>query len=138
MSEPRIARVAGEAFSLITGVDFGYTGLERDRPEGIESGPDDDPSDEDVEIDLDDDLPWPDPIKIQAWWSANSGRFQAGTRYFMGETLSRDNCLRVLKTGYQRQRIAAALYLSLLSPGTPLFEWRAPAWRQQQLLAQMT
>jgi len=31
----------------------------------------------------------------------------------------------VLKEGFQRQRIAAALYLSLLNPGTPLFEWRA-------------
>jgi hypothetical protein len=28
--------------------------------------------------------------------------------------------------------------LSLLNPGTPLFKWRAPAWRQQRLLATMT
>jgi hypothetical protein len=56
----------------------------------------------------------------------------------MGEPLNRENCLRVLKEGFQRQRIAAALYLSLLNPGTPLFEWRAPAWRQQRLLATMT
>jgi len=53
----------------------------------------------------------------------------------MGEPLNAENCQRVLRTGYQRQRIAAALYLSLLNPGTPLFEWRAPARRQQRLLA---
>ena len=59
-------------------------------------------------------------------------------RYFIGEPLNRENCLRVLKDGFQRQRIAAAIYLSLLNPGTPLFEWRAPAWRQQRLLSTMT
>ena len=39
--------------------------------------------------------------------------------------------------GARRGAIAAALYLSLLNPGTPLFEWRAPARRQQRLLAEM-
>jgi hypothetical protein len=56
----------------------------------------------------------------------------------MGQPLNRDHCLKVLKEGFQRQRIAAAVYLSLLNPGTPLFEWRAPARRQQRLLAEMT
>jgi hypothetical protein len=49
----------------------------------------------------------------------------------MGEPLERHVCLRVLQGGYQRQRRAASLYLSLLNSGTPLFEWRAPAWRQK-------
>jgi len=83
-------------------------------------------------------LPGPDQKLIQVWWHANSHRFEPGVRYFMGEPLNRENCLRVLREGYQRQRIAAALYRSLLNPGTPLFEWRAPAWRQQRLLATMT
>jgi hypothetical protein len=43
-----------------------------------------------------------------------------------------------LKTGFQRQRIAAAEYLTLLAPGTPLFNTAAPAWRQQRLLAKMS
>ena len=34
-------------------------------------------------------------------------------------------------TGYQRQRAAAALELAILKPGRPLFEVRAPGWRQQ-------
>ena len=40
----------------------------------------------------------------------------------------------VLKTGYQRQRIAAALELAIHQPGTPLFETRAPGFVQQRLL----
>jgi uncharacterized protein (TIGR02270 family) len=135
MSDDGKARIAGEAFSLITGLDLARLDLERRPPERLESGPNDDPDDSNVEMDEDNGLPWPDETRVEAWWAENSQRFQPGTRYFMGEPLNGDNCLRVLREGYQRQRIAAALYLSLLNPGTPLFEWRAPARRQQRLLA---
>jgi uncharacterized protein (TIGR02270 family) len=138
MTNDKLARLAGESFSFITGLDLAWLDLERKPPENFESGPNDDPNDPNVEMDEDDGLPWPDQKLIQGWWDANSQRFQPGVRYFMGEPLNRENCLRVLKEGFQRQRIAAALYLSLLNPGTPLFEWRAPAWRQQRLLARMT
>jgi len=40
----------------------------------------------------------------------------------------------VLRTGYQRQRIAAALELAIHQPGIPLFETRAPGFVQQKLL----
>lgn len=44
---------------------------------------------------------------------------------------------RLLREGFQRQRIAAAEYLCLLQPGTPLFYTSAPAWRQKRWLAKM-
>jgi uncharacterized protein (TIGR02270 family) len=138
MAEIKTTRLAGEAFSLITGLDLAWLDLEVKPPENFESGPNDDPNDPNVDMDEDDGLPWPDAIELQAWWHANSQRFQPGMRYFMGQPLNRDHCLRVLQEGFQRQRIAAAFYLSLLNPGTPLFEWRAPARRQQRLLAEMT
>jgi hypothetical protein len=53
----------------------------------------------------------------------------------MGEPIGRQNCLRALREGFQRQRAAAALHLCLLNPGTPFFPVRAPAWRQQRWLA---
>jgi uncharacterized protein (TIGR02270 family) len=138
MANDTLARLAGESFSLITGLDLAWLDLERKPPENFESGPNDDPEDPNVEMDEDDGLPWPDQAKIQAWWTANSHRFQPGVRYFMGEPLNRENCVRVLKEGFQRQRILAAHYLSLLNPGTVLFNTSAPAWRQQRLLSQMT
>jgi hypothetical protein len=55
-------------------------------------------------------------------------------RYLCGQPISRENCRRVLIEGFQRQRIAAALELALLNPDEPLFEWRAPGWRQQEWL----
>jgi uncharacterized protein (TIGR02270 family) len=138
MEDPKVTRLAGESFSFITGLDLAYLDLERKPPEGVELGPTDNPEDENVAMDPDDGLPWPDPAKIEKWWDANKHRFQPGVRYFMGEPVNVENCKRVLREGYQRQRRAAALYLSLLQPGTPLFNTSAPAWRQQRLLAKMT
>jgi uncharacterized protein (TIGR02270 family) len=138
MEDPKLARLAGESFSFITALDLAYGDFEAPAPEGFEAGPTDNPEDENVEMDPDDGLPWPDPAKIQKWWDANKHRFQPGVRYFMGEPVNIENCKRVLRDGYQRQRRAAALYLSLLQPGTPLFNTSAPAWRQKRLLAKMS
>jgi uncharacterized protein (TIGR02270 family) len=136
MAEPNTARLAGEAFTLITGVDLGAAALDLPAPENFESGPNDDPDDENVEMDPDDGLPWPDSDRIQRWWVENAKRFQTGTRYFMGAPVTHEHCIEVLKNGYQRQRILAAHYLCLLDPGTPLFNTSAPAWRQQGLLVE--
>jgi len=138
MEDLKLARLAGEGFSFITGLDLAYLDLDRKPPEGVDFGPNDDPDDADVAMDEDDSLPWPDPSKIAGWWRANGIRFTPGTRYFMGEVPTPAICLEVLKTGFQRQRIAAAEYLSLFVPGTPLFNTAAPTWRQRRLLANMT
>jgi uncharacterized protein (TIGR02270 family) len=137
MADTKTARVAGEAFTLITGADLDRKQLEGNRPAEVDSGPNDDPDDLNVAMDPDDGLPWPDPQKVDKWWAANGSRFQKGTRYFMGAPVTREHCIEVLKNGYQRQRILAAHYLCLLEPGTPLFNTSAPAWRQQRLLAKM-
>jgi uncharacterized protein (TIGR02270 family) len=137
MQDLKLSRLAGESFSYITGLDLAYLDLERKPPEGIDFGPNEDPNDDNVATDEDDDLPWPDVEKVSRWWQANGQRFAPGTRYFMGEPPSTAHCLDVLKNGFQRQRMAAAIYLCLLKPGTPLFNCAAPAWRQQRLLAQM-
>jgi len=134
MDDPQLSRLAGEAFSTITGLDLAWLNLECKPPQDFESGPGDDPEDDDVAMDEDDGLPWPDSGKIRAWWDANAGGFQAGERYFMGAVPSRAHCVEVLKHGYQRQRVAAAEYLCLLRPGSKLFPTSAPAWRQQRWL----
>ena len=53
----------------------------------------------------------------------------------MGTSVVAAQCARILREGYQRQRSAAALYLSLLEPGRPLFRICAPAFRQRRWLA---
>jgi len=138
MSDLTLARLAGESFSFITGLDLATLDLERARPEGIRLGPTDAPEDEDVAMDPDDGLPWPDPEKIQKWWETHRHDLPAGVRHFMGKPPAWEHCLDVLRNGYQRQRIAAAEYLCLLRPGTRLFNTAAPAWRQKRLLDRMT
>jgi len=137
MTGAKTARLAGEAFSLITGLDLAKSHLEGE-PQPVGAGtPNDDPEDPIVSIDEDDGLPWPDPERISDWWQANKSRFTPGTRYFFGAPVTRESCIKVLKEGFQRQRILASHYLCLLEPGTTLFEWRAPSPRQQRLLAGM-
>ena len=139
MRETPLARLAGEAFSLITGIDLVDDRLDSKTPAGAETRSNVDmEEDEGSVMDVDEGLPLPDVAKVEAWWEANATRFQKGARYFMGAPVTREHCIDVLKNGYQRQRILAAHYLCLLDPGTPLFNTSAPAWRQQRLLAKMT
>jgi uncharacterized protein (TIGR02270 family) len=134
MKVPTLARVAGESFSLITGVHIAYDKLEGPKPEGFEAGPTEDPADENVAMDPDDNLPWPDPARVQSWWSERRGQFAKGSRYLLGTPIEPESLRQALRTGYQRQRTAAALELALLEPGRPLFEVRAPAYRQRRVL----
>jgi uncharacterized protein (TIGR02270 family) len=134
MEIPALARTAGEAFSVITGVDLAYADLEGERPEGFEAGPTENPEDEDVAMDPDEDLPWPSPQLVADWWSKNQAGFRSGSRYLAGKPITANNLRQVLRTGYQRQRAAAAIELAMLNPGQPLFEVRAPGCRQQKLL----
>jgi uncharacterized protein (TIGR02270 family) len=136
MGDLPVARLAGEAFSLITGTDLRESALDRPAP-SLESRPNDDPESPHVDLDEDDGVPWPDGDKVAQWWDRNARRFQEGTRYFMGQPVTRAHCIGVLKNGYQRQRILAAHHLCLLEPGTPLFNTSSPAWRQRRLLAAM-
>ncbi|MCD4762527.1 MAG: TIGR02270 family protein [Desulfobacterales bacterium] len=134
MEVPELSRVAGEAFTMITGVDLAYEDLEGEWPEGFEAGPTEEPEDEDVEMDTDEDLPWPEPKLIAEWWAKNKAAFRNGTRYLLGQPLSPEHLHKVLRIGFQRQRAAAALELAILQPGQPLFEVRAPGFRQKQIL----
>jgi len=134
MQTPELARLAGEAFSMITGADLAYDDLETDRPEGFESGPTENPEDEAVALDPDEDLSWPAPELIARWWQAHAARFADPQRYLCGQPVTEAHCRDVLSTGFQRQRRAAALELALMRADRPLFECRAPAFRQQAAL----
>jgi hypothetical protein len=51
-----------------------------------------------------------------------------------GKPITEGQCQHVLRYGYQRQRAAAAIELAMMKPDQPLFEVRAPGFRQQKLL----
>ncbi|MEM0964380.1 MAG: TIGR02270 family protein, partial [Bacteroidota bacterium] len=132
------ARLAGDAFSLITGADLVDLNLDRDPPEDVESGPTDDPDDDDVDMDADDTLPWPDRDRIAAWWSAEQGTFTKGVRHLLGSPIDAVSARDALLRGTQRQRSAAALELAILLPNRPVFNTALPARTQRAQLASRT
>ncbi|MFQ5589466.1 MAG: TIGR02270 family protein, partial [Nitrospiria bacterium] len=134
MAVPEFARVAGESFSMITGVDIAYEDLEGEWPEGFEAGPTENPEDDNVAMDLDEDLSWPEPEKIKRWWRQNNHAFKNGMAYLCGKLKTIDGLNAVLRAGYQRQRAAAALELGIRESGIQLFETRAAGVRQVRLL----
>lgn len=127
------ARAAAEAFTMITGLDLTRHGMEAEAPEAAAAGADDDVDAGDTGMHDDEDLPWPDTEKLRTWWSDNQSRFAQGQRCLLGRPIDVGNCRDVLNTGLQRQRAAAALELALLHPETPLYETRAPGFRQPRL-----
>jgi len=136
MRDHKLARVAGESFTSITGADLSLLKLESSPPEETEAGPNDNPEDENVAMDADENLPWPGVERIQSWWSANSSRFTPGKRYLLGAPIAPDALQAALREGKQRHRAAAAIELMIADPkGAPsLFEVRAHARTQQRLL----
>lgn len=88
------ARIAGNVFSLITGVDLDDMNLTPGNSEEIQ--PENDHRQqvttelaEEITDDFDDGpdpnevLPWPNPDKITAWWQSNQKNYIVGQRYLM-------------------------------------------------------
>jgi uncharacterized protein (TIGR02270 family) len=127
---PHLARLAGFAISMITGVDLAYHDLDKD----LDKGPPEAMSEDIVDIDAEEDLPWPDPERLYEWWSRNAQRFQRDRRYLAGNEISVDGLHTTLREGTQPQRWAAALELGLIYPHEPLFPVDAPGRVQLQKL----
>ena len=133
MRRPELARLAAEAFTMITGADLNRQYLKGEPPGRFEAGPSERPEDDDVGMDPDEYLPWPSVEAVQDWWVRHRSEFRDGTRYLLGNPLSESGLTRILRDGRQRQRAAAALELALQAPGI-LFNVRAPGFRQQRAL----
>lgn len=125
MAEPKLAKVAGEAFSFITGADLDIKNL---TIEPALNHPLQD--DEDESLDEDEHLPYPDHTKVAALWRNHGQKFIIGRRYFIGQSISTDWLTSIIKNGTQRQRHAAAIELALHDNTQPLINTRAKAVTQ--------
>jgi len=114
MTDPVVARLAGEAFTNITGIDLERHQMTQEAPSEAESIPNDATSDDHVGLDEDENLPWPDVEKVAGLWRRHGQHFLVGRRYFLGGPLNPDWLNAKLAHGNQRQRHAAALELALL------------------------
>jgi uncharacterized protein (TIGR02270 family) len=135
LADPESARAAGLALTMITGADLAALKLAAPAPKDHKAGPTDDPGDDDVAMDPDDGLPWPDADGLRAYWGREAGRFKRGTRYLLGKPAVTPRWLdEVLKSGSQPARAAAAIELRVRDPGRAVFEVRAPGFRQRREL----
>ena len=93
MRVPVLTRLAGEAFTTITGIDLEEHRLALEELPDLDellanAGPNEDPADTNVDMDEDHNLPFPDVDKVAAVWQKYQQRFVAGQRYFMGQGIA--------------------------------------------------
>jgi uncharacterized protein (TIGR02270 family) len=124
MQDRQVARLAGESFSLITGIDLERRELVDEQKQVSENIEEDLPEDEDVALDEDENLPWPDYQKIKKFWMNHGRHFIAGQRYVLGKPVSTEWLKNKLGIVTQRQRHAIALELALLGE-SPLLNTHA-------------
>ncbi|MCK5189709.1 MAG: hypothetical protein KAR12_06600, partial [Methylococcales bacterium] len=134
MEDPGLARIAGEAFSYLCGVDLAYQDLDGELADDNLNGPTEDPEDENVAMDSDEDLPCPAPILVQQWWQDNNNNFKPDVRYLYGKPCDITQCEWLLRNGTQRLRYTASMMLALMHPKQALYEVRAIGKRQQKSL----
>ena len=132
MASPATARFAAAALAMITGADIRLDKLDGKAPAGFVSGPTDDPDDDDVAMDPDDSLPWPEPGSVRRWWGKKGDAFRSERRYLLGRPIEPVWLEEVLRTGNQHARAGAAVELCLAKKHKAPFEVRARGERQRE------
>jgi uncharacterized protein (TIGR02270 family) len=125
MTDPLQARLAGEAFTFITGIDLERHKLNAPAPQDQTPIPNDDAADHHVGLDEDENLVWPQAEQIAALWRNHGQHFLVGRRYFLGKAITPEWLKSRLQDSPQRQRHAAVLELALIDPQSRLINTRA-------------
>lgn len=123
LETPELARRATLALCTITGIDLQAEQAEGDAP------PRDEDDDDNLELDPEADLLWPEPRVLAGLCRQKLAQLTAGQRYLLGQPIAAPWLETVLARGSQFHRRAAALELCIARPGHPLPETRGPAFR---------
>jgi uncharacterized protein (TIGR02270 family) len=129
-----LAKLAGEAFCAIVGIDMVKEGMVLADPE-----PPEEPvpfEEEDLDADLvpkpDDVLPRPDPKRLAVWWEGHRRLFSENERYIGGARADLARLEGALERGPTRRRHAIAAELAVRSGGRYRVETRAFCADQQR------
>lgn len=120
MTNDEMARIAGWAFSQISGIDLESSNLVNEQAEDIETGPTDAAEDENIEMDEDEDLPWPNAQKISRLWQVHHQLLQPGLRYFQGQEVTKQVLAHIFVSANQQQKELAALQRAIHDKNTML------------------
>lgn len=125
MRETKFARLAGESFTMITGIDLEHNSLNQPAPTHYTPIPSENYEDGNVAMDEDENLPWPNYELIANTWKQYSNQFTKGQRYSLGKEINSSILTQHIQNTYQRQRHAAALELALLDVNSYLVNTKA-------------
>jgi uncharacterized protein (TIGR02270 family) len=132
MGDDKVAALAGEAFSAITGLKLEGEYQKPPKEEGDALAP---LEEEDLDADLVPgpaaSLPVPVREAVERWWQKARKGFERGTRYLRGNKLDAGGLLEALGREPMRRRPALALELAIRSRGAHLLQTRAFTRRQQ-------
>jgi len=120
MNDPLYAKLAGESFAYITGIDFVKSDLSIDAPDIYPSIPNDNLDDDIIGLDEDENLTYPNVEKVASIWQKYGQKFIVGKRYFFGQPITVKHLNDKVKNGMQRQKYAASLELALHENGAPI------------------
>ena len=84
MQVTEFSRVAAEAFCMITGTDLNAMNMSVNPPDDIDLLPSESADDDNVKMHDDENLLWPDVIKLTAYWNSIKNNFVVGQRYLLG------------------------------------------------------
>jgi uncharacterized protein (TIGR02270 family) len=132
-----LAKLAGEAFCAIVGIDMVKEGMVLADPE-----PPEEPvpfEEEDLDADLvpkpEDLLPRPDPKRLEDWWERHRRLLAESERYIGGVRADLAGLQTALERGPTRRRHAIAAELAVRSGGRYRVETRAFSADQQRQMA---
>lgn len=135
LGNDKVARVAGEAFSAITGLAIEGEYTRKEEAEKEEPIPfEDEDLDEPIVVGPEAALPLPDPSPVTAWWAKSKGGLEAAARYAGGRPLSSEALLETFKIASCRRRRPLGLDLAIRTHGEYVVETRT--WARAQLQAQ--
>jgi uncharacterized protein (TIGR02270 family) len=131
MSDDRVASLAGEAFSAITGLKLEGK-YQRPRQEEEESllPLEEENLDADLVPKPEASLPLPQPDAVEDWWQKNRKNFERGARYLRGKKADAGELLEALGREPLRRQPVHALELGIRSRGALSFQPHAFTRRQ--------
>jgi uncharacterized protein (TIGR02270 family) len=130
MPAAEVAKVAGEAFSFMTGLAiagaFAKPG-ETQGPDAVEVAEDDPPP----AVKAEDFLPEPQVEAVKKWWDKERARFRPGMRYVEGQPRAADTLRAALTTAATWRREVLMIVLGTEKVGPPKLETKT--WARDQL-----
>jgi uncharacterized protein (TIGR02270 family) len=137
LEDERVARLAGEAVTAVTGLAIDGVYVEEEPPAPDELLPlEEDDLDADLVPGPEAALPAPDADRVAAWWKKERPRFEPAARYLAGRPWDRDGMLEQLRAGPMRRRPPIALELAARTGGALRIETQDWVRRQLRALAE--